>query len=239
MSDVQPAPSLAVWRFRLDLAETSLARLKVLLSPDELARASRFKFERDHRRYIAARGQLRQVLGLSTGTAAQAITFAYEAYGKPRLTDETSGLHFNLAHSDALALVVISRHGPVGVDLEYHRHHLDLDGIARRFFAPGEVARWSALPAAEQSAAFFRCWTRKEAYLKALGAGLSVALDQFEVSFASGEAPRLVWTADGAERRWSLVDIDVPAGFTAAAATPAGAAPPRVFDQGTWDVLGA
>jgi 4'-phosphopantetheinyl transferase len=234
-----PAPQeLPVWRLRLDWPDDVIAALSENLAPDELERAHRFKFKRDRHRYVAARGQLRQILGRRVGRPARELRFAYGSYGKPSLADNADGIEFNLAHSADLAVLAITPGSAVGIDLEYQQRRFDLDGIARRFFAPGEVARLEALPPAARPAAFFRCWTRKEAYLKAHGAGLSVALDSFEVTFAAGEPPRLLWTADGTERNWTLLELSVPAGFAAAAAVAASGRGVIVVDRGEWPVDG-
>ncbi len=223
-----------IWRLRLDWPDEAVTRMAAVLAPDERERAGRFVFDRDRRRYTLARGQLRQILGVRLGIAAEAVRFAYGPYGKPRLAGVEGGLEFNLAHSADLGLLGIGEGRPIGIDLEYQRGGIDLEGIARRFFAPGEVARWGALRAAERPAAFYRCWTRKEAYLKAHGAGLSVALDSFEVTFAAEDRPRLVWAADAAALNWELFEVEAPAGFTAAGAVAAEERPVEVVDRGEW-----
>jgi 4'-phosphopantetheinyl transferase len=223
-----------IWRLRLDWPDEVVAGMAAVLAPDERERAGRFVFERDQRRYTLARGQLKHILGERLGIAAEAVSFAYGPYGKPRLAGTAGGLEFNLTHSADLALAAITEEGAIGIDLEYQRGGIDLEEIARRFFAPGEVARWEALPEAERPAAFYRCWTRKEAYLKAHGAGLSVALDSFEVTLAAGEAPRLVWAVDGSAQQWELFDVEVPDGFTAAGAVAGGKGPVAVMDRGEW-----
>jgi len=211
------------WHLWLDLPETAIGELKVLLSADEIERAQRFRFERDRRRYIAARGQLRQILGWYAGQSPAAVQFVYGPNGKPHLARSPVGLEFNLAHSGDLAVVGVALKRAIGADIEQLSRRLDLDAIARRFFAPGEVARWTRLAAADRPLAFFRCWTRKEAYLKARGAGLSIALDSFEVTFAADEPPSLIWAADGNEARWSILDLSATDGYVAAVAVESAA----------------
>ena len=223
-----------IWRLRLDWPDEVVAGMAAVLAPDEVERAGRFVFERDGRRYTLARGQLRHILGEWLGVPAREVGFVYGAYGKPRLTGGDAGLEFNLAHSADLALAAVTEGGAIGIDIELQRGGIDLEGIARRFFAPGEVARWEALPLAERPAAFYRCWTRKEAYLKAHGAGLSVALDSFEVTLRAGEPPRLVWAADGTAQEWELFDVEAPDGFAAAGAVMAEERPVAVVERGEW-----
>ena len=161
-----------VWAVRLDSPPAHIDALYATLSADERERSSRFHFDRDRRRYICARGVLRQLFSRYLDAAAEEFTFSYGPSGKPSLGGRFRGaLTFNVSHSDDLALIAIGRDIELGVDVEAVRALDDADGIASRFFAPGENERLRSLPDGIRTGAFFACWTRKEAYLKALGSG--------------------------------------------------------------------
>jgi 4'-phosphopantetheinyl transferase len=229
---VSPDPrEVRVWLLDLDLSPERARAAAALLSADERERADRFRFAEGKRRYTAARGQLRQILGACAGTDPARLVFAYAAHGKPRLAEP--GLEFNLAHSHALGVVAVTEQTPVGIDVEYVPRRVDLRTIAERFFAPAEAAQLLSLPDAEQLAAFQRCWTRKEAVLKALGDGLSLPLDRFEVSLRPGEPPRVVKVApDLKPADWALFDVAAPSGYVAAGALAS--ALPRLVECGFW-----
>lgn len=141
---------------------------------DELERAARFRFERDRSRFLAARHALREVLGGLLGETPAHIRIELDAGGKPRLSARHAALHFNISHSAQACLIGVSRDAPIGVDIELQRPLDDAQTLARSHFTDREFAAWSALGAAERDFAFLRCWTRKEACLKAAGTGLSV-----------------------------------------------------------------
>jgi 4'-phosphopantetheinyl transferase len=210
-----------VWRASLEASASARSRFEATLSGDELDRANRFHFERDRRRFIVARGVLRILLGEYLRTVPQALTFEYGSHGKPALADRHRGtITFNVSHSGELALFAFSRRGDIGIDIEAIRPMPDGDNIAARFFSAREVARFQALPHEAREEAFFRCWTRKEAYVKAVGDGLARALDAFDVTFAPGEPVRLTVEGDEREsRRWTLRPLDPPDGYTAALVT--------------------
>jgi medium-chain acyl-[acyl-carrier-protein] hydrolase len=213
------ANDVHVWRAPLEQPPPSLEALEQTLSPDERQRAERFHFPRDRRHFIAGRGILRTLLSRYLGQRPDEIQFCYNPHGKPRLCPETTGLHFNLAHSHGLALYAVSRGRELGVDLERVRADFDGEQLAQRFFSPREAAGLRSLPAAQRREAFFSCWTRKEAYLKATGMGLSLALDRFDVSLAPAAAALLATRHDSAEaRRWSLCDLAPGLGYTGALA---------------------
>lgn len=216
-----------VWRWRLGRASDNVSVLKRLLSSDEVARAERFYFPRHHDAFVVARAGLRQTLARYLDISPEAIAFRYGDAGKPELPRAGCGelagreFAFNLSHSGDWALCAVARRGPLGVDIERVREMNDAAGLARRYFAAAEVRVWQTLAPAEQLAAFFRCWTRKEAYLKALGDGLRAPLDRFVVSFAPGEPPRLVEPSPHDEHRdWSIEDLDVGDGYAAAVVVP-------------------
>ncbi|HZG52707.1 MAG TPA: 4'-phosphopantetheinyl transferase superfamily protein, partial [Pyrinomonadaceae bacterium] len=192
--DPPPATLLAdgevhLWRASLAQTPDALRRLYSTLAPDESAKAARYHFPRDRDHYIAARGLLRQLLGRYLAQPPHALRFAYGAYGKPSLDGATAAadLRFNLSHSHELALYAFARGREVGIDIEHIRADFADDDIAARFFSAREVSMLRALPARARTSAFFNCWTRKEAYIKARGEGLSHPLDQFDVSLTPGE----------------------------------------------------
>jgi 4'-phosphopantetheinyl transferase len=211
--------AVEVWRGSLDHADSVVARLRRLLSPDELARADRFHFERDRRRYIAGRGQLRVLLSRRLGLAARHIRLIYGAYDKPHLPG--GELWFNVSHSGPVVLFALTTVDEVGIDVELDDGDFARDRIAERFFSRAEVAVLRSLPADQQARAFLTCWTRKEAFIKARGDGLSLPLDSFDVSLASGQRAALLRTEwSGSEpTQWSVSDLsDRGAGYIAAIA---------------------
>jgi 4'-phosphopantetheinyl transferase len=173
---------------RVDLERAGCADV---LSGDERARAARFLRDDSRRRFVAARAALRRLLAEALRCAPDALAFGYEPGGRPFVAEPAPGdLVFNVSHSGELALLAIGRGRRLGVDVERLGRRVSGEAIARRFFAPREAEALLALPEAEQPAAFLRIWTRKEAYIKALGEGLRLPLDSFEVSL--GDPPRLL-----------------------------------------------
>jgi 4'-phosphopantetheinyl transferase len=211
-----------VWRASLDPAASCVEHLQRTLSADERHRAARFHFPRDRRRFIVARGVLRDILGRYLGVPPSALGFRYNAYGKPALAGvaDEEGLRFNVSHSDETALFAVTCGREVGVDIEHLRTAIACEDIAERFFSARERASLRALPAEVKHRAFFNCWTRKEAYIKAHGEGLSLPLDQFDVSLAPGEPVALLATrSDPREAlRWSLQALTPGPGYVAAVA---------------------
>lgn len=192
-----PRP-IVVYALALAPSDEVVAALAETLSAEERARAARLVIEHARRQFVVARALLRRVLGAWLGVEALEVQLAQEPRGRPVLGEPhaSSGIRFNLSHSGMHGLLAVARDCVVGCDLEVIRPEVATQDIARRYFAPGEVRRLAALPASERSAAFFRCWTRKEAYLKALGSGLAVPLDAFEVSLAPGDPPALLRAPD-------------------------------------------
>ena len=198
---------------------TSESRWRDLLSSDELDRAARFHFERDRQCYCVARGVLRVLLGASLGVRPQELSFQYSDKGKPQLALPYSarGVVFNVSHSGDFALLGFAQTVDIGVDIEKIRDDFDSAAIARRFFSAREQDQLSRLPAEQQHPAFFRCWTRKEAFIKALGEGLSHPLNQFDVSLDSSNSVSLTTRPDPKEaERWWLESFDVGEGYAAA-----------------------
>jgi 4'-phosphopantetheinyl transferase len=210
-----------VWSASLDIGSEQLAELERTLSPDEMARARRFYFERDRQKYIGRRGILRAILATYLETKPSAIRFLYNEFGKPRLegSQEAHGLSFNLSHSGALNLVAVGIDREVGVDIELIDSSVASDEVARRFFSPSEVATLEALPQSLRLAGFFKCWARKEAFIKARGMGLSIPLDSFDVSPIQGERVALIRTANSAYlSNWRVEDLNIDPGSAAALA---------------------
>jgi 4'-phosphopantetheinyl transferase len=205
-----------VWHAALDPEPDRLRELDATLSSDERERAGRFRFERDRRRFVAARGTLREVLGSRSGTEPAALRFEYGEHGKPVLRPEHGGgeLFFNVAHSGDRGTFAVGSVPGIGIDVEVVRTVRDAGSIATRFFSRQESAAIAALPPALRLQAFFLCWTRKEAFIKALGKGLSHSLDAFAVSVAPGEPARLLYADPGvgSPDEWRLHDLsDLPA----------------------------
>ncbi len=210
------ANDLHVWLIPIDAPPDRLARLGAILSPDEQQRAARFHFERDRIRFTAARAALRRILSRYLRCAPADLAFDYSPHGKPALPGDNP-LSFNLSHSGDWAVCAVTLSRRVGVDIELIRPDLASETIAERFFSPREAAELRALPRHEQPAAFFRCWTRKEAFVKARGEGLSLPLDRFDVTLRPGEPPALLRTLDDPREaaRWSMAALSAPPGYEA------------------------
>jgi 4'-phosphopantetheinyl transferase len=214
-----PDDEVHVWRASLDLARWDVDDLHRLLSADERERAGRFRFERDRDHFIVGRARLRILLGRYLGKEPGQFEFTYNSYGKPFLADEKR-LSFNLSHSHGLALYAIARGRQVGIDLEQISERVCIEEVARSYFSPTEVAAIRALPEKLRRRAFFNCWTRKEAYLKAQGNGLSITLDSFSVSLNPGEPAALLDVQTNPEEtaRWSLMELRPDPRYAAALA---------------------
>lgn len=209
-----------IWRINLAGQSDQIEQCRCLLSPDEVERADRFYFERDRRRFTVARAAMREILGRYAGLAAKDLCFSYGPKGKPELAGglEESGIKFNLSHSSELALLAVTQGLKVGIDIEWPKPDFATDDVAERFFSATEVQTLQSLPAGQRAEAFFSCWTRKEAYIKALGEGLSVPLESFAVAFAPGVPAALLHVkVDPKEvERWSMYNIEVSEGYKAA-----------------------
>lgn len=192
------------------------------LAADERTRVGRFYFERDREHFIAARGVLRTILGCYSNRAPECLSFCYGSHGKPALAGESDrdAIRFNVSHSHGVALYAVTRGREVGIDLERVRFDLAVMEIAERFFSRREVAMLRTLPTEEQRQEFFRYWTRKEAYIKARGEGLTLPLDQCDVSLAPGDPDAVLGTqGDPTEAsRWFLQELTPAPGYVAALA---------------------
>lgn len=197
-------------------------RLEQTLSDDERRRAGRYYFQSDCEHFIVARGVLRSILSSYLGVEAHELRFGYGAYGKPSLMlpSDAADLRFNLSHAGGLALYAVTRDRAIGIDLEYLRADMECMQIAARFFSPREHAMLCALPAAARLEAFFTCWTRKEAYIKARGEGMALPLDQFDVSLTPGEPAQLLGVRRDLDDPglWSLQGFSPRPGYIAAVA---------------------
>ena len=218
-----------VWLADLNDRVEPFGKLASILSEAERERAARFYFERDAIRWMVSRVVLRSILGRYVGVGASDVRFQIGARGKPELSAPLGPrLQFNASHSDRLGLYVMARSGRVGVDIERVRPLPDLEAIAGRTFSPHEQQALGAVSPAKRCAAFFNCWTRKEAYIKALGDGLTYPLERFTVSLIPGAPPKLEDVQDdpAEARRWSLTALAPAAGYAAALATEG--RPPRL-----------
>ena len=202
--------------------DVGIQEFVALLSPDELDRMARFRFEHDRRNFEFAHGVLRTVLAKYVNSAPASLRFCYSEHRKPDLAapHAESGLRFNLSHSDGYVLLAVCSNREVGVDVEKLREDFETDELAARFFSSAERRALSRLPKQHRRHAFFRCWTRKEALLKARGGGLILPLDNFDVSIGERDVEvGLVTRPDGEDaRRWRIFSTEVPEGFAAAVA---------------------
>ena len=211
---------VSIWCVELDVDDTLFEKRTAALDTMERSRARRFRRPLDARRWSFARATLRYLLSAYVALPAGAIRFDYEGNGKPRLNGTDPVVHFNLSHSDAMALIGVTTLAPIGVDVERLREIPDADDIAARFFAPGELRAFTQLPRDERVRGFFNCWTRKEAVIKATGAGLAMPLDEFEVSLEP-DFPAMMRQSparSGHEEDWSLHHIDAGADYVGALA---------------------
>jgi 4'-phosphopantetheinyl transferase len=193
------------WRIPVEAAGGALAaRLEALLDPSERARMARFLMAADRRRFLAAHAGLRILLGAALACAPASLTFVANPYGKPALPERE--LEFSLSHSGAVALVGLTAGAEIGIDVEQIRPIEERESLAARYFHPSEAAALALLDDAQREIGFFRTWTRKEAYVKALGLGLSMDLASFSVA--------------SAPESWSLLDLDPEPGHVGAIALP-------------------
>ena len=216
-----PADEVHVWRARLDRPQNCIDGLLQVLSTQEREHADRFHFDADRKRAIIGRGLARLLLGHCLDRPADELRIEYNEFGKPALSAvHHSPLQFNVSHAGDLILVALARGHRLGVDVEQMRTGFAIDAVAAQFFSPNECRALAAIAPESRCEAFFSCWTRKEAYLKGRGEGLSLPLHQFDVAFGPGEEPRLLETRhDPAEaKRWTLHAFNPGHGCNAALA---------------------
>jgi len=222
-----------IWCADLEPGPEAVDHLGALLSPDEQERAARFHFRRDAKRWIVARATLREILGACLGDDPRAVVLAHGKKGKPALAMRAGclDLQFSLAHSAELGVYAVTVGCPVGVDVERLRAVPGMDQIAERAFSPEECAALRGLPEALRPTGFFNCWTRKEAYVKAVGLGLSYPLARFSVSLAPDEPARLrsVEIDPTHVETWTMTALAPRAGFVGAVVV--GARPVRVVRE--------
>lgn len=213
------AGQVHIWCIPLDRPLRTAALLANLLSKDEQERAGRFVFDSDRDHFIATRAGLRMILARYLKFPPQRLRFRYGFHGKPELTGLNAGmLSFNLSHSHGMALVAVARDCRLGVDVERVRPLEDMDAIAKRFFSRMEYLAYCALPVEQRALGFFNCWTRKEAYIKAIGEGLSYSLANFDVSLMSDEPSKLL-SINGdfkAAKAWRMMSVDPGEGYVGA-----------------------
>jgi 4'-phosphopantetheinyl transferase len=194
-------PRVDTWVVRLDEPQAAVSSYP--LSADEIERAAQFVFDLHRRRYVNCRRALRSILSTYVGVPPERLVFAYGERGKPALAGG-SPWHFNVSHSEDLALVAVTTAGPVGVDVESIDRDVDIEGLGERFFSMDECADLFALTAEARREAFFNCWTRKEAYIKAIGDGLACPLDSFAVTIRPHDRPAMRWIHGDEARDWCL-----------------------------------
>ncbi|WP_299119090.1 4'-phosphopantetheinyl transferase superfamily protein [uncultured Winogradskyella sp.] len=197
--------TLHIWSLNFVVNDNAFNKYHNLLSDDEKERASRFKFFKDKRCYVVTKGILRLLSGQYLNKDAKAIKFEYEKYGKPKFKHKTN-LNFNVSHSGDLAIIGFIYDHTIGVDIEKIKNDFDTFDIASKFFSKQEINALREIPTQQQHLAFYRCWTRKEAFIKAKGSGLSFPLNEFSVSLDSDLDAEVLWTKwnTGEKHQWKL-----------------------------------
>ena len=222
-ADLHMAPDhVQVWQAWLDLPENELEYCRGLLSESEAARAGRFFFERDRNHYIAARALLRELLGRYLGMLPEQVSLGLQPHGKPELQGAaaSSGLQFNLSHSNGLAVYAFCQDELVGVDVEFTRPMPDIDSLAQQFFAASEIEWLAGHEGQDKLAGFFKIWTAKEAFFKHSGDGLLAPIDQAEIELGPDLSPRLARLAGSPQvaAGWQIVSFEPLPGYCAALA---------------------
>ena len=214
---------IQLWSIDINPARHRSEELRSLLSDDELERADNFRFNKHRDRWIASRAMLRIILSSIIDRSPESVIFDYDEYAKPCLghSDSEAQVNFNLTHSNDLALLAVTSSGPVGIDVEQVKSLPSIDAVVERFFSAAERLTFSTLSADEERLkAFYACWTRKEAYLKALGCGISKPTNTFDVTLLENSEPEIV-AIDGDKKAaddWLLFDLQVVPGYVGALA---------------------
>ena len=213
-----------VWKANLRPSNTALMSLQSLLSADEQARACRFKFPQHQHAFVAARGILRLILSRYLALPPQSLIFHHGLHGKPYLAASiTPSLSFNVSHSNDLALYAVTHERSIGIDIEYHRQNINIPALIQRVCSSQEKSILTALPVEEQKKGFFACWTKKEAFVKATGTGITIPLESITVPLPPSSSCRVHIDKKDDELQissWSLSEISVDSGYTAALALP-------------------
>jgi len=218
ISDSKPVREVDLWRIDLASEAHETRTYRSLLSEDEIHRTERFRFEHSRKRFIIARAVMRTILAGYVDLKPRQLMFSYGPKGKPELRSngQEPALEFNLSHSRDFALLAVTRGARVGVDIQFVNSGIAASDLAARFFALEEIHALKTVPADLKAEAFFSCWTRKEAYIKALGMGLSLPLDGFAVTLKPGLPAQLLKRDLHDSASWSMYEVDAPPGYKAA-----------------------
>jgi 4'-phosphopantetheinyl transferase len=220
-----------VWLIQTRIASAIANDLSQLLSPEETTRAARFRFEHLRCAFIATRAALRFLLGLYLQIEPALVQICYGKHGKPYLAIAES-IAFNVSHSGDLAALAFGVGGDIGVDVECLRPVPEISALVRRFLSCTEVDHLLSLPREEQQSFFFRYWTCKESFVKAVGTGLSTPLDSFDVILYSDQLPGVVELAPN--EGWTIVELDLPNGFAGSLAYRGKGKHLRIFPLASW-----
>jgi 4'-phosphopantetheinyl transferase len=200
-----------VWLVEQEMFHTTIPDLNLLLSEEEAKKAARFYFERDRKCFIIAHSLLRKLLASYTHVPPTQLCFSQNAYGKPALVSSPQGdlVSFNISHSHDLIIYAFTYARHVGIDVEYMRTNIEYEQLAKHYFSPAEHAELQSLPSSQRQQAFFQCWTRKEAYIKARGLGLSLPLASFDVTVQPGAPVKLLASREDAREttRWLFAPL--------------------------------
>lgn len=214
--------TVIVWRISFDRLVCQYDSYFEILDDAEKTRATRYHFDKDRQSFALTRASLRLILAGYLSVESSSIQFAYNRHGKPFLDLQSSTgepIRFNVSHSGRFGLIAVTQSAAVGVDIEYCKRDIDLIELASRFFSKGECASLKSLPESEHHMAFYRCWTRKEAYVKAVGEGLSIPLDSFDVSLDPELQPQLLRSKRGVASEWRMFDVPMEKGYLGALTT--------------------
>lgn len=210
-----------IWR--AFISSDQVENYKNLLTDEEMYRAGKYFFERDRQRYILSRGILKKLLSSYAKVKPENIQFIYNKYGKPYLNmpSRSVEIQFNISHSEDIILLAFTYGHKIGIDIEYQRAEFADMKIAEHFFSPAEISALAMLPDNMRKKAFFECWTRKEAFIKAKGQGLTIPLDGFEVSVMPDEPAQLLNIYDDPEevKRWMMMNIETGGNYCGALVT--------------------